>query len=48
MQHPKNGNDGERCEIALSLLTIALVETLEAKTVAAESCPGGPGHPGHW
>lgn len=27
------------------VLTIVLVEILEAKTAAAVSCPGGPGHP---
>lgn len=43
----RNEKGGERCKIALILLTIALVGTLEAETVAAESCPGGPSHPGH-
>lgn len=47
MSMSRNEKGGERCKIAPILLTIALVGTLEAETVAAESCPGGPSHPGH-
>lgn len=44
---PEMETMGRDARLHYQVLTIALVEILEAKTAAAVSCPGGPGHPGH-